>query len=41
AAFWNNYEIVSLLLQNDIDINSQTNGGQTALHLAASQKKSS
>ena len=35
ACRWNAAECVELLLNEDIDVNVQTQGGQTALHLAA------
>ncbi len=38
AAFWNNYEIVSYLISMNANINALTNGKQSALHLAASQR---
>ena len=35
ACRWNKVEVASLLLQNGANINSQTNGKQTPLHLAS------
>lgn len=32
-------EVASVLLQNDADINAQTSGGQTPLHLAATYSR--
>ena len=40
AARWNQTEVISLLLQHDVDINAQTNGGHTALHLASAEQDS-
>ena len=34
-------ETASVLLQNDADINAQTSGGQTPLHLAATYSRDS
>ena len=35
ACRWNKVEVASILLQNGAVVNSQTNGGQTPLHLAS------
>ena len=40
AARWNQTEVISLLLQYEIDVNAQTKGGHTALHLASSEQDS-
>lgn len=39
ACRWNKTGVASLLLQNGADVNAQTNGGQTPLHLAASNSR--
>ena len=38
AAYWNNYEIVSYLISMNANLNALTDGKQSALHLAASQR---
>ena len=38
AAYWNNYEVVDYLISKNANVNALTNGKQSALHLAASQR---
>ena len=39
ACRWNKVGVATLLLQNGAGVNSQTNGGQTPLHLASSNDR--
>ena len=40
ACKWDKVEVASLLLQNNADVNAQSEGGQTPLHLASSNRDS-
>ena len=38
ASYWNNFEVVDYLIKLNANVNALTNGKQTPLHLAASQR---